>query len=251
MSNPVNAATPPESGNADTVKTVGNQVSDVVKKITTDEDGNYVFPEDVELSPELKFAVTAEKRRRDTQAEFTKTRQTLKASEAEKAKLFEQLRDRTKASLTPEQSEELEDLKYSDPEAWRDKLNKYESESKAKQQEELAGLTGEARKSAELQFEMERRQQVLNEFNESSSTPITDEVIANDVPPRITKKLEEGKITFEDFLSEVTNYLSKGKVIKNEETLNQPSLGKVGGGDTPSNEKVDENLKDSYAKTLF
>ena len=250
MSNPeVNAATPPDS--SETKVPVDSKVSDVVKQITTDEDGNYVFPEDVELSPELKFAATAEKRRRDTQAEFTKTRQALKAIEAEKAKLFEQLKTKTSVSLTPEQTEELEDLKYSDPEAWRDKLNKYESEAKAKQQEELASLTGEARKAAETQFELERRQRVLQEFNETTDTPITDEVIANDVPPRITKKLEEGKITFEDFLSEVAGYLSKGKVVKNEETLNQPSLGKVGGGDTPSNEKVDENLKDSYAKTLF
>jgi len=205
----------------------------------------------VELSPELKFAATAEKRRRDTQAEFTKTRQSLKALEAEKAQLFEQLKDRTSVSLTPEQTQELEDLKFSDPEAWRDKLNKYESEAKAKQQDELAGLTGDARKAAEAQFELERRQQVLKDFNDSSSVAITDEVIANDVPPRITKKLEDGKITFEDFLSEVKDYLSKGKVIKNEETLNQPSLGKIGGGTTPSNEKADENLQDSYAKTLF
>lgn len=244
MSNPeAKAATLPQDSS--------KQINDLVKQIKIDDEGNYTFPEDVELTPELKFAATAEKRRRDTQAEFTKTRQALKAIEAEKEKLKEQLQSRLTTSLSQEQQEELEELKYSDPEMWREKLNKYESEAKAHQREELEGLTGEARKAAELQFELERRQQVLRDFNEHAQIPITDEVIANDVPPRITKKLEDGKITFEDFLSEVSDYLGKTKVVKNEETLNQPSLGNTSGGVTPSKTAEKADIVKDYKNIVF
>jgi len=243
-SNPENAATIDE-------KPVSATVSSIVKEITTDEDGNYVFPENAELTPELQFAATAEKRRRDAQATYTKQQQSIKALEAEKAKLLEQLAGKAQPELTLEQQEELDTLKYEDPDAWRRKMNQIEYEATSRYNESIANLTGEAKAAAEQQFELERRQQVLSEFNDSHEIAITDELIANDVPPRITKKLEDGKISFEDFLEEVATYVAKPKTVQNEKTLKQPNLSNISGGKTPDTSRADANISSSYASTIF
>jgi len=246
MSNPDNAAAP-EQPAADVTK----QVSSLVSQITSDEEGNYIFPEDVELSPELKFAATAEKRRRDTQMSYTKNQQALKALEAEKAKLLEQLSNSNKPSFTAEEQEELDSLMYEDPQAWRQKVNQLESQKLAESRAKIEELTGEARKAAEQQYELERRSQVLQEFNDSTETPITDEIIANEVPPRITKRLENNEISFEEFLNEVHTYINKGKVVENPSTLNQPNMGNLGGGVTPTDMKPEKSLSESYKNDIF
>jgi len=201
-------------------------------------------------TPEELLAL-AEKRRRDTQAAYTKSQQALKAKEAELAKLQEQLQKRVQVNIPEDVKAELEELKYEDPEAWRNRMNNLEAEAKREQEAELASLTGEARKAAEAQFELSRRQQVLEEFNASASVAITDELIANEVPPRITRKLDSGEISFEEFLSEVEDYVNKGKVVAKEETLGQPNLNKLGGGKEPSKNKADANISDAYANDIY
>lgn len=205
-----------------------------------------------EPTPEELVAI-AEKRRRDTQAAYTKSQQALKAKEAELQKLREQLEKAVTVELPQDVKEELEELKYNDPEAWRNRMNNLEQEAKRKQQEELESLTGEARKAAEVQFELSRRQQVLEEFNASAKVPITDEIIANEVPPRITKKLDSEEISFEEFLSEVESYVTTGKTVPKEPTLGQPNLGEIGGGTTPSNTgaKADANISKAYANDIY
>lgn len=204
----------------------------------------------VETTIEEKLEA-AEKRRKDTQAGYTKGQQTIKAQEAEIAALKAQLEQASKVSIPQEDQERLEELKYEDPEAWRAELNRLETKTLSESRAKLEELTGEARKAAEQTFELDRRHQVLEEFNASAPIAITDEIIASDVPPRITKKLAEGTITFEDFLTEVSDYLGKGKVVKNDEVLNQPNLRDLAGGNRPSNHKADESLSASYAKTIF
>jgi hypothetical protein len=203
-----------------------------------------------ELTTEEKLEI-AEKRRRDTQAGYTKGQQTIKAQEAEIVALKKQLEQAAKVVIPKEEQDRLDDLMYEDPVAWRQELNKVESKVLSESRARLEELTGEARKAAEREFELDRRRQVLEEFNASAPIAITDEIIANDVPPRITKKLAEGTIAFEDYLNEVSEYLGKGKVVKNEEVLNQPNLSTLAGGTKPSNYKADESLSASYAKTIF
>lgn len=251
MSNPDNSAATQTNPEAAETPTVESQISNLVKQITTDDEGNYVFPEGAELSPELKFAATAEKRRRDTQASFTNNQQSLKALQAQNEKLMEQLQSAHSISFTDEEQAELEELKYEDVDAWRARLNSLEQQKVREAKTKLEELTGEARKAAETQFELERRAQVLKEFNETLERPITDEIIASEIPPRITRKLESGEIKFEDFLQEVADYLGRGKVVANPETLDQPSLGSTVGGNAPSNYKAEESITDSYAKMLF
>jgi len=245
MGTPDNKSATPET------PSVEQGVKDLVAQITTDDDGNFVFPEGIEASPELKFAATAEKRRRDTQSDYTKGRKASKSLEAENEELRKLLGNQAKVELSKEDQDRLEILKDEDPDAWRIEINKLENEASIKSRANLDGLTGEAKKAAEDKFELDRRQQVLEEFNESAETPITEELIANEVPPRITKKLAEGTITFEEFLLEVTIYVGKGKVVKNEDTLDQPNLGDLGGGKTPDASKADQGLEAKYSDDTY
>ena len=227
------------------------QVNSALKSIVTDEDGNFSFPEDTELSPELQFAATAEKRRRDTQASFTKHQQGSKELEAINTSLTQQLAELATPVFTKEESEELESLKYDDPDAWKDKLDSLTKSKRAETQTKIDEITGTAGTQARTQFESERRAQVLSNFNDSSPIKVTQELIDNEIPPRITKKLAEGKISFEAFLDEVVEYVNTGKVVHTEKTLDQPNLGKLSGGQTPTDTKPEASLSETYKKTIY
>lgn len=202
-------------------------------------------PNTVDSSEESK--IDYEKRFKDTQAAFTRSQQALKEKEAKLAAL-EKL---TQPSLNLDEATkaELDTLKYEDPDAWRAKVNQLEREAAQKHQETL----DEAGRLAAQQAELERRAQVLEEFNSSHPTlQITDEVIQYDVPPRITKKLEDGSISFEAYLEEVHNYLNTPKVIGDgNKTLNQPDLTKTGGDSTPTKGAVDIDIAKDYADMVF
>ena len=93
---------------------------------------------------------------------------------------------------------------------------------------------------------------MLNTFNqEHSDIKITDDVIVNDIPPRINNKLEKGEISFEEFLSEVYTYLKKGKATKNEPVMGQPDLSKSGGGLTPDKANDKKNSSSSYETEIY
>ena len=202
-------------------------------------------PSTVDSSQETK--IDFEKRFKDTQAAFTKSQQALKEKEA-RLEALEKL-TQPKVELDEATKTELETLKYEDPDAWRIKVNQLESEAARKHQETL----NEAGRLAAQQAELERRAQVLEEFNRSHPTlQITDEVIQYDVPPRITKKLENGEVSFEAYLEEVRDYLQAPKVIGDgNKTLNQPDLTRVGGDDKPSEGAVKADIVKDYKKIVF
>lgn len=225
-------------------------VNDVVKQITRGKDGKYVLPEG--LSPEVKHAAILEQRRRDTQSEFTKVAQTNKALSIENNVLKQKITGEIKLELTKEQAEELEDLKFSDPEAWRKKITKLENEAIAKRESDITAEIGKVSKETLDKDEKERRKEILNEFiQEHPGFELDDTILANDIPPRFLKKLETGQISFETFLEEVYEYSITGKVIKQEETLDQPNLGKVGGGSKPDKNAQKEDIITSYNKEIF
>ena len=188
-----------------------------------------------------------EKRYKDTQSVFTKSQQELKAAKA-KLEVLEKLTS-PQIQVTPEVQKELDDLKYSDPDAWRVKMNSLELEARQKHQYILS----EAEKQATFQAELDRRAQLLNEYNLSHPNyPITDEVIQFDVPPRILKKLESGEVGFDAFLEEVHNYIyTPKKVGSANKTLGQPDLGNLGGSITPSKGSVEKSIVENYKNITF
>jgi hypothetical protein len=230
--------------------TFADTVRETVDSLKRDAKGKIVWPE--EISEELKFAATAEIRFRDTQRSFTEVSKEAKALKAEKSVLLQKATENVTVTLTPEQTEELEDLKFSDPEAWRKKLNQYEGEARTKHLQSIDEDVKKVSASSLDTEERERRKVVLTEFLEANEGfQLDDDVIANDIPPRITNKLKEGKVTFEQFLQECLEYTKKGKVVAQEETTERPNLSKIGGSSSPGKHAVKEDIITSYSKETY
>ena len=251
MSNPANKADTQHQDREDREPTFADLVNDAVSKMTKNDKGVWELPEEID-DEAVRFAAMSEKRYRDTQSGFTKVSQENKALKAEKSVLRKKATGDVKLELTAEQAEELEDLKFSDPEAWRKRMNTLENEARAKQEQELEDEVKKVSTSTLETEELERRKGVLSEFlADHEGFELNDDIIANDIPPRITKKLENGTITFEEFLQESYEHLNKGKVIADEEAPNMPNLSKVGGGDRPDKNAMKEDAVRSYSKEVY
>lgn len=197
--------------------------------------------------PALLYAANAEKRRRDTQSQFTKSQQQLKAAETRATKLAEKLESSIMETLPLKQQTRLEELKNTDPDAWRAELGKLETSAKGELAKELETIN----KAASQVSEEEQRLQLLQQFQEANPD-ITPEMIDEDVPPRITKKLANGTITFEQFLEESAKFLRANKVIDaGEDAPNFVDLGKGAGGSRPGENDQAKAGTDSYAKEVY
>lgn len=196
---------------------------------------------------EAETNVNYEKRFKDTQSAYTKSQQELKAVKA-KLEALEKLTQPV-VQLDEATQAQLDELKYSNPEAWRDKMNSLEAEAKLKH----LSVLSEAEKVAMQQAELEQRAQILSEYNSKHpQNPITDEVIMFDVPPRITKKLENGEISFEQFLTEAHNFLyAPKKVGDGNQTFKQPNMRDFGGGTTPTDNAVDSSIIENYKNLVY
>lgn len=192
-------------------------------------------------------SVDFEKRFKDTQGAFTKSQQELKAAQA-KISILEKLA-KPKVELDEATKTELDDLKYSNPDKWRAKVNALETDAINKQNESLTLAQQQAFRESELAS----RAQLLADYNVANpNLVITDDVIKYDIPPRITKKLEDGKVSFEEFLNETKNYLSKPKKIGDgNTTLNQPNLSLQAGSDIPSKDTVGKDIVANYKNIIL
>lgn len=174
------------------------------------------------LTEEQKLAVIAEKRRVDTQSAYTKAQQRLKELELQNQKLEELLR--TQAAPQIPVTEELEELKHTDPEAWRKKVDALEQDARRKLQETVTLAKEEAQRAAEI----EKRKVVLDTF--LTEHPDVKPEDFDNAPIRLQKKLEKGDISFEEFLSEAYLFAKTPKKIDTPpEPPKTPDLNKVGG----------------------
>lgn len=229
-----------------------DKVNALIKEVTVDEaTGKLVYPDNT--PDHLKYAVAAEKKYRDTQGSYTKNQMSLKEIESENKALREQLAKTSQSALElpKEEAERLEDLMYSDPAAWRREMNDIEAKHSEDVQKGLKQSMSEVRQKAGADFEVNRRLEVLEEFNKGRKVPLTDEVIDNDIPPRLTKKLEDGHLTFEGFLAEVDEYLSKGRVVLNPENDNGSTLSKGAGSTKAPADSVLKQDAIDYASITF
>lgn len=213
-----------------------------------DDSGKWTPPEG--MSEELKYAINSERRRRDTQSTLSKSQQELKAEQTRSNSLTDRLKAKVAPSLSVEEAEELEDLKESNPDAWRAKLNVYEQSARAKHHEDIKAINEDAAEEAEI----ERRNNVFEEFKTTNpELELNDYVFKNDLPQRITGKLESGESSFEVFLSEAKEYLEKGKVIAGSTTKDkeEPNLSKAGGYSTPTDTAAAADIVESYKTEIF
>lgn len=191
-----------------------------------------------------------EKRYKDTQKFVEERAIEAKRLQAEKDSLAKQLAEMTKPAI--EVPAEVDELKFSDPEKWRHEINKLEQqaldEATTKQREVLDAASKEAADQAEL----DRRLRVLTDFTTNNpSLKIDEQVLANDVPPSISRKLENGEVSFEQYLEDVKAYLTSVRVPPKEEVMDDPNLSKVPGKETVSKEAIKGEAITSYANELY
>ena len=195
---------------------------------------------------DTQSTVDWEKRYKDTQAAYTKSQQELRAEQA-KRKVLEEITT-PKVELDAATKERLEDLKFSDPDAWRAEVNRLEAEANKAHSERLASVEAEVTRQAEL----ERRASVLASFNSLSDVKITDETIAYDIPARLTKRLESGEVSFEQFLEEAATYLKTPKTIGDgNSTMEQPNLSEVGGSHSAADYTAAPDSVASYRNEIY
>lgn len=228
-----------------------SKVNDVVSKMTQNDKGEWEVPSDI-TDEAVRYAAVQEKRFRDTQGSYTKERQKNKALEVEVSVLKTKAVSAVKLNLTEAQAEELEELKFSDPEQWRKKVNAYETNAVAEQQKQIEEEVSNTTKTTLEQDELETRKVQLSDFLKAhQGFELNDDIIANDIPPRITNKLKNGDITFEEFLQACYSYIKTGKVVKQDEAPRMPNLSKVGGGASPDTNAIKEDIYTSYSKEVY
>lgn len=227
------------------------KVSALVSKMVKTDEGKWELPEEAAegVDEPTMYAVTSERRYRDTQGAYTKAQQEAKKNEAIAAGFQERLLE-SEVVLTKEQKFELADLRKTDPEAWRAKLNEYEAANKANLTTELE----EIRTKSSNKGELEIRKDQMAVFSEETGIVLTDEVIANDLPPRFLKELSEGKVTFEEFLVNAGEFIKAEKVIQGADEStddNTKDLSRVAGGHEPAKDAQEGDFEESYKETIF
>lgn len=229
-----------------------DNVSNAISQMTQDASGEWQFPDTI-TDEAIKYAAVAEQRYRNTQSSYTKARQKNKALEAEKALLRKKVVGTVPVQLTAEQKEELEELKFSNPDEWRTKLNQYEAKARAEYDKQLEDEVKQVSTTTLEADELASRAEVLTQFNrEFPDFHIDDDVIANDIPPRITNKLDKGEISFREFLTECHEYSKTGKVVKQpDSSTKMTNLSKMGGGDTPDANAMKEDAITTYDKEVY
>jgi Skp family chaperone for outer membrane proteins len=227
---------------------IDEQINTLTDSMAKNPEGKWALPEGHEAPELMQHAAMAERRRRDTQGEFSRSQQALKVLQAENTQLTDGWSKDVASALTAEQRTELDTLKHEDPDAWRQKLNQYESENHTTFTEKTSGIKAKAQQETEL----ESRTRLLDEHNTANPDfALTDDVIANDLPPRFTKQLESGEISFADFVAKSMEFMGKPKVVAGTEAPGDPSLSKAPGGSLPSDIAVASHANATYKDETY
>ena len=170
----------------------------LVTSLIVDEQGNpkeIVFPEGT--SPAVKMAINAEKSRRQSLAQYTKTAQELALEKARADKAGEVALSNAKDEFTPSEIEELNKLKESDVDAWRVRYNELDALRLQRAKEAVTtAMTVDPSTLVNASYEEQ-----LKAFNSTVAKPLTSDELAYDIPPRLTKQLNEGVLTYEEYLT--------------------------------------------------
>ncbi len=236
-----------DSGQQGTVElTFSQRINEALNVADKDSNGNIILPDD--MPEDLKFAALTEKRRRDTQSALAKTTSAYASSQAENEELTKLLQDGSSLILTADQATELDALKFSDPEAWRERLNELEQTTSA----EMAGKLSTISDKAKLAGIIGERKVLFEAFmNDNPELVINNEVLKNDIPPRITRALEAGEISYVQFLGKIKEYVESGSVVESQDPEITPNLSDVGGSDIPGDVALIKDTETKYEDVIF
>lgn len=195
-----------------------------------------------EQKSDTSTQVDYEKRFADTQKAFTKGQQDNKVLKAKIAELEKLVKPEVIISETDK--ERLDDLKTTNPDAWRRELNQLELDANTKHSETLDTIA----QNATHEGNVEMQAQTLAQFNLDNKVNITPEMLNLDVPGRLYAKVEAGESTYLEYIKSAYEYLQKPKVVGNgQTTLNQPNLGDSGGDTTPQDTSTNKSIVHDYA----
>jgi len=250
----------PASTDTPKVETVEEIIS---QKLTKLEDGSYGGlkevdgkPVPIKLNEALKelgiegdkaLAVTAEVRRRKTEGSFTRVNQEKIALKAE-LDVYKSILPDT-LDISEEKQQELDALKYSDPDKWFEEMTTIREENKSKLSQSTEEAVQKAREEAIRNDSIQNRLTQLEEFNANTATPLTDEQLENDIPPRLRKQVENGELSFKEMLVKAHEFINGTKVVGNPSHEPEPSFDGTPGAntnikpDTRSANKVYEETK--------
>jgi len=225
----------------------------VTKHISNlDDKGKLQLPED--MPTWQKHIIRGEKRTRDAQAELSSEQNKLRQSEAKNAVLL-----KTASTMVPEDFQlsdaeltELNTLKKNDPDAYRLKVNALEASALEAQQTKLTEMTTKAAEDATIAHTTKNRVTVLAEFREANpDLSITDDILVNDVPPRLLAGVTSGQYSYGEYLVKVKEYLATGKTTTGDDNSDPHNMHKLPGSQTPGKKAAEKAGQSDYAKMTF
>jgi len=233
-----------------------NPDTDIAELVNThvnnlDDKGKLQLPED--MPDWQKHVIRGEKRTRDAQAELSKTQHKLRESVAVNGVLLD-----TASTMVPDDFQlsdteltALNTLKTTDPDKYRLEVNALEAKAKEAQRVNLEELTKKAADEATNAHTTKNRVTVLSEFRDANpDLIITDEVLVNDVPPRLLAGVTNGDYTYSEYLNKVKTYLETGKSV-NPGKDKEPNLHNMSGSQTPGKAAAQKAGQADYAKMTF
>jgi len=227
--NPIEEISQKVEAPAEDIKTIQEQINEILPKITVDENGKFVYPDDID--PKMRVAIASTKAVRDTQRAFTKAQQEAQRLKAEKEALEAELKKMANPAsvLSNEELQDLEELKYTDPDMWYQKMRELELKAQQLQEEKLQTVKTKAKQESEYEY----RKRLLDEFNKNTDKKLTVEQLEYYIPPIMVKELDEGKIDFNTFLENAQAFIyGNKKVDEGDKPTKTVDMTKTGGGDT-------------------
>lgn len=226
------------------------QVNTLVESMVQDDDGKWKLPDGTEADPAIVYAAKAERRRRDTQASYTKSRQEAKKLQTVNEKLQSEVLNTATVHFSDEEREELDELKMRDPDAWHKRLTELTDNKKKTLKDKLADFDKEGERMSELEI----REAKVAAFNESTGIELNDKIIGEQLPAAYTKQLENGDIDFDQFLEKAAKFLQGQVTTKpqgKEPGKPNPDLSKLAGGDKPTDKAVETDIVQSYDNEIY
>jgi len=223
------------------------QKQEIITNLTKEYAKKFNIPEDkINDNPILGELAKTEFGRRETQASYTKSRQELKATEAEKNFLMEQAQK--SLNLSAVQNEELEKMKFEDPDKWRDTVSKLENQAKEDFDKTITEGLGQARTEASKSYELSRREEKLKEFMEANPEfNLNDEKVLAQLPPVLVNQLANSEITFEDFLTKAQKFDVATKTTSTKvPDGGSAALDNVTGAQTPPKTELKKSVAEDY-----
>lgn len=129
---------------------------------------------------------------------------------------------RTIDSLTIEDKNYLEDLREENPDRWRKEVNQLEKKFTEEAEKAIKDKKKVATANAMRKYILESLQEQF------PKVVITDESLQH-LPYGMVQKMQEGEMSYTDFLNKAVAFLGKTKTTARvEKTLRQPNIGRTG-----------------------